>query len=311
MKRLAAFASLALVALVLASGTFLVWEWEQVVITRFGEPIGSPITEPGLHWKLPIFDEVRRFDKRFLEWDGRVTQVPTSEKRFILVDTYARWRISDPLLYLQRLRDENGAQARLDSILDGETRDAIARHSVLELVRTSNREPLRDETQLEELSVLEPIVVGREEVRLEILESAQARTGELGIEILDVQFKRLSYVEEVRRSVYDRMNAERKRIADRFRSEGQGETSRINGERERELKQIESEAYRQAQEIVGRADAEAAEIYAQAYDQSPDARRFYAFLKTMETYGKTIDTDTWLLLSTKGELYGYLKDSQQ
>lgn len=311
MKQLGTVVILVLLALVAFSATYVVWEWEQVVITRFGEPIGGPITEPGLHWKLPLLDEVRRFDKRFLEWDGKVTQVPTSEKRFILVDTYARWRINDPLLYLQRLRDENGAQARLDSILDGETRDAVARHTVLELVRTTNREPLRDETQLEEMSVLDEIELGREQVRLEILENAQARTTELGIEILDVQIKRLTYVEEVRVRVYERMNAERKRIADRFRSEGQGEASRINGERERELKAIESEAYRQAQEIVGRADAEASEIYAQAYDQSPDARRFYAFLKTMETYGKTIDKDTWLLLSTKGEFYGYLKDSER
>jgi len=299
-----------LVLLGVWSATYIVWEWDQVIITRFGEPIGDPITKSGLHFKVPVFDEVRRFDRRYLEWDGKVTQIPTKEKRFILVDTYARWRITDPLLFLQRLTNERGAQTRLDGILDGETRDAVARHSVLELVRTSNREPIKDVSQLEEFSELEPIEVGREKVRREILENAQARTADLGIEIVDVQFKRINYVEDVRQSVYQRMNAERQRIADRWRSEGEGEASRIKGEKDRELKRIESEAYRTAQEIIGKADAEATEIYARAYDQSSGSRDFYEFLKTMETYRDTIDRETWLLLSTEGEFYGYLKESQ-
>ncbi len=298
-------------AFLVPSFAFIVTQTEQVVITRFGKPIGEPITEPGLRFKLPLIDDLNRFDKRFLEWDGIVTQVPTKEKRFILVDTYARWRITDPLLFFQRLRDESGGRSRLDGIINGETRDAVARHDVIELVRTTNREPLEGSAQAGEVDTgLEPIDVGREEVRKEILANAQARVTDLGIEILDVQFKRINYVADVERTVFNRMIAERKRIADRFRSEGEGEASRIRGDRERDLKEIQSEAYRQAQEIVGRADAEATEIYAAAYNQSATSREFYRFLKTMESYEATIGQDTTLVLSTKGDFFSYLKDSQ-
>jgi len=298
-------------SLLLSGATFFVFQTEQVIVTRFGKPIGVPITEPGLHFKLPFVDDINRFDKRFLEWDGKVTQVPTKEKRFILVDTYARWRISNALLFFQRLRDESGAQSRLDGIINGETRDAVARHDVIELVRSTNREPLGEPIVGEDENVgLEKIGVGRDAVRLEILKSAQARVVDLGIEILDVQFKRINYVEDVRRTVFSRMIAERKRIADRFRSEGEGEASRIRGDRERDLKVIQSEAYRQAQEIIGRADAEATNVYAVAYNQSAQARDFYAFLKTMESYSSTIDKDTTLVLSTAGDFFSYLKHSR-
>ncbi len=255
---------------VLWSAAYTVEEWEQVIITRFGKPIGKPIVEPGLKLKLPMIDQVHRFDKRFLEWDGKVTQVPTKEKRFILVDTYARWRITDPLQFFKRLRDEVGAQSRLDGIINGETRDAVARHALVELVRSSNRQPLQDESQFtgEESSGLEPIEVGRNAVREEILANAKKRVEDLGLEILDVQIKRINYVEEVQRSVYERMIAERRRIADQFRSEGEGEASRIRGEKERDLKEIQSEAYRKAQELIGQADAEATEIFAKAYNPS-------------------------------------------
>jgi membrane protease subunit HflC len=296
-------------ALGLFLAAFVIQEGEQVVITRFGEPIRDAITEPGLNFKVPLIDEVRRFDKRFLEWDGKVTEIPTREKRNILVDTYARWRITDPLTFLERFQFEARAQSRLDGILNGETRDAIARHDLAELIRTTDREPAVDLSYAEDSEVgLEPIEIGREAIRQEILENAQKRVEGLGIEILDVQFKRINYVEEVRRSVYERMIAERKRIADRFRSEGEGEASRIRGDKERELKRIQSEAYKKAQEVVGEADAQATEIYASAYDQSADSRDFYGFLKTMESYEGTFDEETWILLSTDGDFYRDLVD---
>jgi membrane protease subunit HflC len=304
--------ALAVIGLLLvSSAAYVVNEVEQAIITQFGEPIGDPVTEPGLHFKIPLLHEVHRFDKRFLEWDGDPNELTTKDKRFIFVDTLARWRITDPLLYFQRLQDERRAQSRLDDILDGETRKAIANHDLVAVVRTSNREPAQDESGFGEVeTVLDPIQVGREKIRLEILTKAQARTADLGIEILDVQLKRINYVEDVREKVYLRMIAERNRIADRYRSEGEGEAARIPGEMERELKRIESEAYRTAQEIVGRADARATEIYAGAYDQSADARRFYEFLKTMETLRSTANSDTSIVLSTDSEFYRFLKGSQ-
>jgi membrane protease subunit HflC len=299
------------VVLVLAGAFYELNEAEQAIITQFGKPVGDPVAEPGLHFKLPFIQKVNVFDKRFLEWDGEANQLPTRDKRFIWVDTYARWRITDPLLFFQRLRDENGAQTRLDDILDGETRNAIANHDLLEVVRTSNREPELDETLPEaEASTLEPINYGREAIRREILTNAQARTSDLGIEILDVRLKRINYIQDVRQEVYNRMISERQRIAARFRSEGDGEASRILGEMERELKQIESTAYRQAEEIRGEADAQATAIYAGAYDRSTDSRRFYELLKSLETLQSTVDAETSLLLSTEGEFYRFLKDSE-
>jgi membrane protease subunit HflC len=253
--------------------------------------------------------KVHRFDKRFLEWDGKANQLPTKDKRFIWADTYARWRITDPLLFFQRLQNERGAQSRLDDILDGETRNAIANHELVELVRTSNRTPLHDESIAEGAEELAAIEDGREAIRREILAAAQTRTQDLGIEILDVQFKRINYVEEVQEKVYDRMIAERRRIADRFRSEGEGESARIRGELERDLNQIQSEAFREAEEIKGQADAEATSIYAAAYNQSADSRRFYEFLKSMETLEQTASPETSILLSTEGEFYRFLKES--
>jgi membrane protease subunit HflC len=292
---------------VLLGAFYVVQEPEQIIITQFGKPVGNPVTTPGLKVKLPVIQKVHRFEKRFLEWDGNANQLPTKDKRFIWVDTYARWRITDPLLFFQRLRDERGAQTRLDDILDGETRNAIAKYNVVEVVRSTNREPLRGELEPEDEVALDSIQVGREAIRLEVLTTAQARTTDLGIEILDLQFKRINYVEEVQQKVYERMVAERRRIADRFRSEGEGEASRIRGEKERELRRIRSEAYRTAQEIKGKADAEATEIYARAYDRSPDARAFFEFMKTMDAYKATVDSSSSLILSTKGDFYRYLK----
>lgn len=310
MIRAALGAVLLMVAIVLSSAVFIVNEREQAIITQFGDPVGDPIVTPGLKLKLPLIQKVHRFDNRFLEWDGDANELPTRDKRFIWVDTYARWRITDPLKYFQRLRDERGAQTRLDDILDGETRNVIANHHLVEVVRSSNRTPEVDESSPEDTEQFEPIEDGREKIRLEILGKTQARTGDLGIEILDIQFKRINYTEAVRERVYDRMIAERQRIAARFRSEGEGQANRILGEMDRDLKEIESEAYREAEIIIGEADAEATDVYAQAYSRNAESRRFYEFLKTMETLESTVDDATTLVLGTDGEFYRFLKESR-
>ncbi len=298
-----------IVLLVIGGATYVVDETEQVVITQFGSPVGESVTTPGLKWKLPFIQTVNRFEKRFLEWDGDRNQLPTKDKRFIHVDTYARWRISDPLKFFQRLRDERGGQSRLDDILDGETRNTIAKHDLIEVVRSTNRQfAISEELGKEaEPAVLDKIEVGRRALAAEVLSAAQSRTQDLGIEILDFRFKRINYVEQVRKEVYNRMISERKRIAEQFRAEGAGESARINGERERELKTIDSEAYRQAEEIKGRADAEAANIYARAYNRDPE---FYRFQKSMEILIDTMGPDTLLLLGTDGELLRYLEHSR-
>jgi len=294
---------LALIAI--ASSAFIVNETEQVIITQFGKPVGKPIVKPGIHFKIPIIQEANFFDKRFLEWDGNPNQIPTKDKRFIWVDTYARWRIKDPLLFFQRVRNERGAQSRLDDILDGETRNAIAKHVLVELIRTTNREYKSSEVLLnDEGKSLARIKYGREKIARSIVDAASPRTLELGIEL---RFKRINYVEEVQKKIFERMITERKRIADKFRSEGQGEASKILGNKERELKKIQSEAYRTAQEIMGKADAEATTIYAKAYNQNQQSRDFYAFLKTLETYKTTLSEKDWLVLSTKSDFFKYFR----
>ncbi len=310
MNRIAIIIIVAFVALVAFQSMYVVNEYDQVIITQFGKPTGGVVDTPGLKFKIPFIQKVNRFEKRFLEWDGDPNQLPTRDKRFIWVDTYARWRITDPLLYFQRLRDEMGAQTRLDDILDGETRNAIAKYDVLEVVRSTNREAAQSELEAEDETTLEPIDSGRGDIREEILRIAQSRTSDLGIEILDMQFKRINYVDEVQQKVYERMIAERKRIADRFRSEGQGEASRIGGERERELLRIQSEAYKTAEEIRGHADALATSVYAAAYDRGPDSRAFYEFLKTLESYAAAVGSDTRLVLSTDSDFYKFLKRSR-
>ena len=308
-----AFQSLVLVATIvsiaLAGGSvYTVSEVNQAIITQFGEPVGEPVTEPGLHFKLPFIQTANMFEKRFLEWDGYPNQVPTRDRRFIWVDTYARWRIADPLLFFQRLRDERGAQSRLDDILDGETRNAVASHDLIEIVRTSNREPTRIGVATDEGDErLEPIMTGREAITREILEAAAAAVSELGIELLDLQFKRINYIADVQQDVFARMIAERQRIAEEFRSEGQGESARIQGERERDLARIQSEAFRAAEGLRGDADAEATQIYAEAYGR--DAA-FYAFTKSLETYERTMDPSTFFILGTDSELLRFLEPPQ-
>ena len=288
-----------------AASAYSVGEAEQAIITQFGDPIGDPIVTPGLHFKVPFIQQVNYFDKRFLEWEGSRNQVPTKDKRFIWVDTYARWRIVDPLRFFQRLRDERGAQSRLDDILDGETRNAVARYNLIELVRNSNRNPddIPIEAEEEEV-ILNVIEKGRDQVSREILERAAGRTADLGIELLDLRIKRINYVEEVQKDVFARMIAERQRIAELYRSQGQGEAARIEGERERDLQRIQSEAFKTAEELRGKADAEATDIYADAYSRDAD---FYAFTRSLETYEKVIDPSTMLILGTDNEFLKYLE----
>ncbi len=286
---------------------FKVKETEQVVITQFGKPVGEAKTTPGLKIKVPFIQRTNYFEKRYMEWDGDPNQVPTKDKKFIFVDTYARWQITDPLQFFKRLTDERGAQSRLADILDGETRDYIANHDLEEVVRSVNRTPTSSGSIGEEVGdTLSSIEDGRLVIQDMILKSSNQKASDLGIIILDVRIKRLNYVEEVQTQVYERMKSERFRIAEKFRSEGLGEASKINGEKERDLKTIQSEAYRRAEEIRGDADAKATAIYAGAYNQSAASRNLYSFIKSMETFERTFDTTTTIILSTKSELYKYL-----
>jgi membrane protease subunit HflC len=297
--------------IILLSSAFVVSETDQAIITQFGRPVGDPIMTPGIHFKVPIIQKVHFFEKRFLEWDGSPNQIPTKDKRFIWVDAYARWRIHDPLLYFQRVRDERGARTRLDDILDGQTRNVIANNNLVEVIRSTNRqfEASADVGDFQDTEANVPITLGRDKMTRLIIEAAAPRLKVLGIELLDLRFKRINYVEEVQKKIYERMITERKRIADQFRSEGQGEAAKIIGDRERDLKKIESEAYRTAQEIRGKADAEATAIYAAAYNQNTESRAFYRFLKTMESYRNTLSEKDWLILSTKGDFFKFLDHS--
>jgi membrane protease subunit HflC len=290
----------------LNSSVFIVEEKDQVVITQFGKPVGEAITEPGMYLKLPLIQDANYFEKRYMEWNGDPNQVPTKDKKFIFVDTYARWQITDPLQFFKRLTNERNAQSRIDDILDGETRNFIANNDIEEAVRSSNRVPESSDTGIIGDS-LAKIYVGRDSIQNMILASANKQATQLGIKILDFRFKRINYVQEVQKQVYERMKSERFRIADKIRSEGQGEASRINGEKERELKNIQSLAFRDAEIIKGKADATAASIYAEAYNKSSQSRDLYSFLKSMETFEKTFDDKTSIFISTDSELYKYLK----
>ncbi|MFH0754082.1 MAG: protease modulator HflC [Candidatus Omnitrophota bacterium] len=297
-----------LVVLALGSGTlFIVDETKQVVITQFGKPVGESITLPGLHFKLPFIQDAHYFEKRLLGWDGEPNQIPTKDKKYIWVDTIARWRIVDALKFLQSVGNERIAQSRLDDIINSATRDAITGHLLVEAVRNTNRiletkDEGGDVIVTEE--ALERLEVGRKQLTRAILERAKVLAPQYGIEIVDVRIKRVNYVEDVRNKVYDRMIAERKRAAEKYRSEGMGKSAEIQGQVGKELKQITSEAYRQAQGLVGKADAEAISIYAAAYSENPD---FYAFLKTLETYTNTIDDKSTIIMTTDSDYFKYIK----
>ncbi|RJO65718.1 MAG: protease modulator HflC [Candidatus Omnitrophota bacterium] len=296
------------IVLALASGAlFIVDETKQVVITQFGKPVGAPIMSAGLYFKIPFIQEAHYFEKRLLEWDGDPNQIPTKDKKYIWVDTMARWRIVDALKFLQSVNNELNASSRLDDIINSATRDAVTNHLLVEAVRDSNRiletKELGDDAIVSE-EALERIEIGRQKLTRAILDKAKVLAPQYGIEIMDVRVKRINYVEEVRNKVYDRMIAERKRAAEKYRSEGHGKSAEIEGQTGKELKLITSEAYRQAQSIVGKADAEAINIYAQAYSQNPE---FYSFLKTIETYKNTIDASSTVILTTDSDYYKYLK----
>ncbi|HLF18012.1 MAG TPA: protease modulator HflC [Candidatus Omnitrophota bacterium] len=305
------FAVFVLALLLVASGAmYTVDETEQVVVTQFGMLIGEPITKAGLYFKIPLIQTANYFDKRLMQWDGDPNQIPTSEKRFIWVETTARWRIVDPLKFMQSVRTEASAQTRLDDIIDASTRDIISSHRLVEVIRNSNRILEEAKAELSDdpeeqfgKTELETIEYGRDKLSEKIWERARQSITAYGIELLDVRLKRINYVEEVRQKVYERMISERKRAAEKYRSEGQGEKAEIEGLMQKELNQIQSEAYKTAQEIQGEADAKAIKIYADAYNRDPE---FYSFVKTLETYRSTINTSTTLMLSTENDFYEYL-----
>jgi membrane protease subunit HflC len=299
--------------LILMSSIYTVSEVEQAIITQFGEPVGAPVTAAGLKLKVPFIQDVNLIDKRILEWDGNPSDMPTKDKLYVSVDLFARWRIVDPLQYFLRLHDERSAQSRLDDVLGSETRNAVAKHELIEIIRTSkDRVPLRDALVTDagrELNVgsLVPIQKGRKLVEQEIFAEAAEKVRVFGIELLDIRFKRINYNESVRPKIYDRMISERRQIAERFLSEGNGEAARIRGNRVRDLNKIQSEAYRQVEEIRGAADAKATEIYAKAYNQSPESVAFYEFTRTMQSYKSIIAENTTLVLSTDSDLFKFLK----
>ena len=311
--RMAILVVLGVVAFVSWNSFYTVSEVEQVIITQFGKPIGEPVTTAGLQIKVPFVQDINPIDKRILEWDGSPSDMPTKDKLYISVDLFARWRITDPLPYFLRLRDERSAQSRLDDILGSETRNAVAKHELIEIIRTTkDRVPLRDTllTDAErdlEMGALVPIQKGRKLVEQEIFAAAADKVRVFGIELLDIRFKRINYNESVRPKIYDRMISERRQIAERFLSEGNGEAARIRGNRVRDLNKIQSEAYRQVEEIRGVADAKATEIYAKAYNESPEAAAFYEFTRTMQSYKSLIAENTTLILSTDSDLFKFLK----
>ena len=317
-----AFSPLGAVALLalggfLFGGAFTVDQTEQVVLTQFGRPVGAAINAhdgpngAGLHFKLPLIQTVNRFEKRILEWDGPPSEMTTRDKLFIVVDTFARWRIADPLKYFQSLRDERSAVSRLDDILGSETRNVVARHDLIEVVRSDKDRVAEKEDSIDEpgqsAATLAPIHFGRRSLEREILAAAQPKVTLWGIELLDVRIKRLNYKSGVIEKIYERMSSERMQIAERFRSQGAGEAAKIEGKKEKDLQKIESEAYLKVQEIMGEADATASEVYASAYASSPKAAEFYSFVKTLETYRETLGRDATLVLTTDSDFFRLLK----
>ena len=301
-----------ILALPVAAGMFyVVYEGEQVVITEFGRPIGQPVITAGLKMKTPFIQQVHRFEKRILEWDGSPNQIPTKDKKFIWLDTTARWRIKDALKFYQALGTEEFAQSRLDDIIDSAARDLVTAQLLIEVVRDSNRILTLNLEVLEEEEgqagePLEEIQIGRERITRMMLEKVQATVPQFGIELVDIQIKRINYVDEVRKKVFDRMVSERQRISEKYKSEGEGEAADIMGQKQKELERIQSEAYKEAEQLKGDADAEAIQIYAEAHGQDPE---FFAFTQTLETYRKTVGSRTKLILTTDSDLYRYLKSS--
>jgi membrane protease subunit HflC len=307
MKKGFIFALIVIIIFFLLGAVYVVDETEQVVVTQFGKAIGKPKTDPGLYFKIPIVQQANYFPKNLLEWDGDPGQIPTLDKTFIWVDTFARWKIVDPLKFFETANNVTGALGRLDDIIDAAVRNFITSYPLIETVRMTNRELDTFEAGIDEVKEISPlgeVKTGRAKITKGIMERSQPKLAKFGIELVDVKIKRLNYVEEVQRSVYQRMIAERKQIAEKFRSEGKGEARKIEGDKEKEMKRITSEAYRKAQEIKGKADAEATKIYAQAYGIDPD---FYSFTNTLDIYKETLDKESTLVLSTDSEFFKYMK----
>ena len=297
----------------LLSSAYTVRETEVVILTQFGRQIGEPITAAGLHWKAPFIQSVNRIEKRLLEWDGPVSEMPTKDKTYISVEAFARWRIHDPAIYFVSFRDERSAQSRLDDIIGSEIRIAVARHELIEIVRSEKTRKLTEAVDKDfagTAATLPPIQRGRREIERDILKEAAPKVKSLGIELLDVRLKRVNYNSQVIERIHQRMISERTQIAQGYRSEGEGEALRINGKRDRELREIESTAYRKVQEIQGAADAEATRVYAEAFNKSPQAVEFYGFFKTLETYKKILLGDTSIVLSTDSDLFRLLKSAK-
>ncbi len=308
-KSIIIIAVIVLVVSICAAACFYtVKETEQVVVTQFGQP-KRVVKEAGLHFKKPILEQVNVFEKRLLEWDGNPTQVPTLDKRYIWIDTFARWRIEDPLKFFQAVRDESSAHGRLDDIINSSVRNQISNHLLIETIRSSNRPMLMMAgLEGEKVDELQNVEKGRGKVTELIFAEAEPAAKELGIELIDIRIKRVNYVEQVRKAVYERMIVERKRIAAKYRSEGEGKMMEINGQKEKEEKQILSEAYKTAQGIMGKADAEAIKIYAEAYSNDPE---FYSFLKTLESYEKNLKDSSTVILSTDSDYLKYLKSGAE
>jgi membrane protease subunit HflC len=293
--------------LILANGSlFVVNEGDQALVTQFGKPMGG-VRLAGLHAKMPLVQDVHRFQRRIMQWDGDPNQIPTKDKRYIWVDVTARWRIADPLLFYRAVATEKGAQSRLDDIIDSVVRDAVSGHLLVELVRGTDYAPpkgVREVLDFEGKPIVAENLTGREEILANILHEARTMTPEYGIDLIDVQIKRINYVEQVRQRVYERMVSERKQVAAQYRSEGEGERADILGEMQRDLRTIESEAFRKAEEVRGQADAKAAAIYADVYGRD---REFYAFTRTLESYRKSVKDNARLVLTTDSDFYRYLQ----
>ncbi|VBB42251.1 Protein HflC [uncultured Desulfatiglans sp.] len=302
---------LIIIAVAVYSSVYVVDETEQVVVTQFGRAVGSPKTDPGLYFKLPMIQQTNYFPKNLLEWDGDPGQIPTLDKTFIWVDTFARWKIVNPLIFFETVNNVTGAMARLDDIIDSAVRNFITSYPLIETVRKTNRKLDTFEVGISDLvdtRYLGEVTLGRQKITKGILEQSQPKLDDFGIQLVDVKLKRINYVEEVQKSVYARMIAERKQIAEKFRSEGQGEARKIEGNRDKELKRISSEAYKTAQEIKGKADAEAALIYAKAYNKDPE---FYSFLKSLDLYRNAMDKQSALILSTDSDLLKFFKSYEE
>jgi membrane protease subunit HflC len=302
---------LALFVLLVAGGAFYtVSETDTVILTQFGAPVGEPVTEPGLHWKTPFVQEVNRIEKRVLEFDGPATRMPTKDKTYIEVDTFARWRIADPAKWYVALRNLRSAQSRLEDIIGSETRAAVASHELIEVVRSDKARAAAVDPTAQGAAALRPAKRGRKELEKDILAAAAPKLLPLGIELLDVRFKRVNYTPEVLDPIHQRMKSERTQIAQRFRSEGEGEAARILGRKERRLREVESEAYKKVQEVRGAADAEATRVYAESYDKTAESREFYAFLKTLDTYRSVLGARTNLVISTDSDLFKLLRQGK-